>query len=155
MRYEKIGNETREYSYGPGGRVQAEYVGDKVKIYHYNFVTGCLEKSRRTEKNANLIMTDWEIARITAEKTIIRRWRERGFLLKSINGAKYSYNTQGQRFRKELDGKTINYTYDGGKLIAEDDFAYFYDGEGIAGFAKSSTLNAVKFLYVKDREPET
>ena len=151
VRYEKIGNETREYSYGPGGRVQAEYVGDKVKIYHYNFVTGCLEKitedGEEREFNYDRLgnCTYYSGENYNSEV----EW-ERGFLLKSINGAKYSYNTQGQRFRKELDGKTINYTYDGGKLIAEDDFAYFYDGEGIAGFAKSSTLNAVKFLYVKD-----
>ena len=68
---------------------------------------------------------------------------ERGTFLKSYDGENYTYDGQGNLYKKSNASRTwINY-YDGSKLIAqkitydgnkEKIIRYFYDLEGIAGF---------------------
>ena len=81
---------------------------------------------------------------------------ERGTFLKSYDGENYTYDGQGNLYKKSNASRTwINY-YDGSKLIAQkityDDnkekiIRYFYDLEGIAGF-KIGTSD--KYTYAKD-----
>ena len=52
------------------------------------------------------------------------------------NGAKYSYNADGIRYKKTLaNGETVKMYLDGGKLLGEDrsdcKLRYFYDAMGL------------------------
>ena len=67
--------------------------------------------------------------------------------MKKFGSTTYSYNAQGVRYQKNVNGTVTEYVYDGGKLISEGGGrVYFYDMEGVIGYGSSSQT----YTYVKD-----
>ena len=85
-------------------------------------------------------------------------WFRRGWLSAFVrnNGAMYlyRYNHEGVRCRKEGEGVTTTYYYDGSKLLGENRVSgdtttrirYYYDAAGITGFSR----NGANYRYAKD-----
>lgn len=74
----------------------------------------------------------------------------RGRLLASVNTTTYTYDKDGIRTKKIVNGVTHEYFYDGNKLIAEkvgdDYFYFFYDESGVCGFRYKD----INYEYVKN-----
>ena len=74
----------------------------------------------------------------------------RGRLLASVNGTTYTYDKDGVRTKKIVNGVTHEYFYDGDKLIAEKVgdkyFYFFYDESGVCGFRYEN----IDYEYVKN-----
>ena len=76
-------------------------------------------------------------------------------LLSSYGNNYYNYNYQGNRISKVTSNKTINYYYDGSKLLGEDHsdglkIRYIYDLMGITGARYITSSGITDYIYVKD-----
>lgn len=76
-------------------------------------------------------------------------------LLSRYGNNSYNYNYQGNRISKITNTKTINYYYDGSKLLGEDHsdgvkIRYIYDLMGITGARYITSSGITDYIYVKD-----
>ena len=81
-------------------------------------------------------------------------WTRDNLLTKYGNNS-YNYNYQGNRVSKTTNTKTINYYYDGSKLLGEDHsdgvkIRYVYDLLGITGARYITSSGITDYIYVKD-----
>ena len=138
---------TIEYSYRADGSIGGERRNgiDKLYSYYQGRLTGFRNgnESFRTEFGYDNLGNCTHYKRSDTAAANME-W-ERGSLLKRYTTAgrdghteaKYYYNSQGIRFKKEVGGEETNYYLDGGKLIMEKKgyrlMRFTYDQEGILG----------------------
>ena len=117
---ESMGGESIYYNYDKGRliRRKEKFIENNFSYDNYG---NCTHYNRKSSEDQNMF---WE----------------RGNFLKEFKGdvnIKYSYNSEGKRFRKNINGENIEYYYDGDKLIGEKHsdkyISYLYDADGLNG----------------------
>ena len=150
----------KTYSYNKDGSLYCESMGGESVYYTYD--KGRLIK-RKEKFIENLFdydnfgnCTHYNINSQTEQQNMF--W-ERGNLLKEFNcnkNIKYFYNGEGLRFKKLINDESIEYVYDGSKLIREErngfSIRFLYDADGLSGIIPLCTSDEYQYTFVKDAE---
>ena len=134
---------TRRYTYKNEGGIASETCGDRVKYYEYDYYNRLKKIREGTKEN----VFDYDAFGNCVEYDGVSLNWERGNLLKNFGDATYSYNIQGQRFKKTIGKKVIQYNYDGGKLLGESEYEYKPRYEGSAPEYLPTEKNDIEYLY--------
>ena len=152
------------YSYDGTGNLQNKY--EQVLDPNYGYPTGTQNgntyeytdtswKDKLTKVNSSNISYDANGNPLTYRDGMSFEW-ENGRTLKNINTSdkaiQMSYDSNGMRTQKTVDGVKTNYYYDSNKnLIAlvkgNDTLLFYYDSEGNA---TSFSYNGTMYFYVKN-----
>ena len=152
------------YSYDGAGNLQNKY--EQVLEPNYGYPTGTQYgntyeytdtswKDKLTKVNGSNISYDANGNPLTYRDGMSFEW-ENGRTLKNINTSdkaiQMSYDSNGMRTQKTVDGVKTNYYYDSNKnLIAlvkgNDSLLFYYDSEGNA---TSFSYNGTMYFYVKN-----
>ena len=152
------------YSYDGTGNLQNKY--EQVLDPNYGYPTGTQNgntyeytdtswKDKLTKVNSSNISYDENGNPLTYRDGMSFEW-ENGRTLKNINTSdkaiQMSYDSNGMRTQKTVDGVKTNYYYDSNKnLIAlvkgNDTLLFYYDSEGNA---TSFSYNGTMYFYVKN-----
>mgnify|MGYP001351399911 CR=1 FL=1 len=152
------------YSYDGAGNLQNKY--EQVLDPTYGYPTGTQHgntyeytdtswKDKLTKVNSSNISYDANGNPLTYRDGMSFEW-ENGRILKKINtsdkSVQMSYDSNGMRTQKSVDGVKTNYYYDSNKnLIAlvkgNDTLLFYYDSEGSA---TSFSYNGTMYFYVKN-----
>ena len=147
------------YSYDGAGNLQNKYeqVLDPTGTQHGNTYeyTDTSWKDKLTKINGDNITYDANGNPLTYRDGMSFEW-ENGRILKKINtsdkSVQMSYDSNGMRTQKTVDGVKTNYYYDSNKnLIAlvkgNDTLLFYYDSDGSA---TSFSYNGTMYFYVKN-----
>ena len=80
-------------------------------------------------------------------------WEQGRKLVKIGNNISYTYDGNGMRYKKVVNGNTTEYYYNGTQLLAEyrrgtgEMLAYFYDQSGVAGLIYDSRFGGIRHYY--------
>ena len=152
------------YSYDGAGNLQNKY--EQVLDPNYGYPTGTQHgntyeytdtswKDKLTKVNGSNISYDANGNPLSYRDGMSFEW-ENGRILKKINtsdkSVQMSYDSNGMRTQKSVDGVKTNYYYDNNKnLIAlvkgNDTLLFYYDSEGSA---TSFSYNGTMYFYVKN-----
>ncbi|MTQ95194.1 hypothetical protein GMC97_10645 [Ruminococcus bromii] len=152
------------YSYDGAGNLQNKY--EQVLDPTYGYPTGTQHgntyeytdtswKDKLTKVNGSNISYDANGNPLTYRDGMSFEW-ENGRILKNINtsdkSVQMSYDSNGMRTQKTVDGVKTNYYYDSNKnLIAlvkgNDTLLFYYDSDGSA---TSFSYNGTMYFYVKN-----
>ena len=152
------------YSYDGAGNLQNKY--EQVLDPNYGYPTGTQHgntyeytdtswKDKLTKVNGSNISYDANGNPLTYRDGMSFEW-ENGRILKKINtsdkSVQMSYDSNGMRTQKTVDGVKTNYYYDSNKnLIAlvkgNDTLLFYYDSDGSA---TSFSYNGTMYFYVKN-----
>ena len=152
------------YSYDGAGNLQNKY--EQVLDPTYGYPTGTQHgntyeytdtswKDKLTKINGDNITYDANGNPLTYRDGMSFEW-ENGRILKKINtsdkSVQMSYDSNGMRTQKSVDGVKTNYYYDSNKnLIAlvkgNDTLLFYYDSDGSA---TSFSYNGTMYFYVKN-----
>ena len=152
------------YSYDGAGNLQNKY--EQVLDPNYGYPTGTQHgntyeytdtswKDKLTKINGNNITYDANGNPLSYRDGMSFEW-ENGRILKKINtsdkSVQMSYDSNGMRTQKTVDGVKTNYYYDSNKnLIAlvkgNDTLLFYYDSDGSA---TSFSYNGTMYFYVKN-----
>lgn len=152
------------YSYDGAGNLQNKY--EQVLDPTYGYPTGTQHgntyeytdtswKDKLTKVNGSNISYDANGNPLTYRDGMSFEW-ENGRILKKINtsdkSVQMSYDSNGMRTQKSVDGVKTNYYYDSNKnLIAlvkgNDTLLFYYDSDGSA---TSFSYNGTMYFYVKN-----
>ena len=152
------------YSYDGAGNLQNKY--EQVLDPNYGYPTGTQHgntyeytdtswKDKLTKVNGSNISYDANGNPLTYRDGMSFEW-ENGRILKKINtsdkSVQMSYDSNGMRTQKTVDGVKTNYYYDSDKnLIAlvkgNDTLLFYYDSDGSA---TSFSYNGTMYFYVKN-----
>ena len=152
------------YSYDGAGNLQNKY--EQVLDPNYGYPTGTQHgntyeytdtswKDKLTKVNGSNISYDANGNPLTYRDGMSFEW-ENGRILKNINtsdkAVQMSYDSNGMRTQKTVDGVKTNYYYDSNKnLIAlvkgNDTLLFYYDSDGSA---TSFSYNGTMYFYVKN-----
>ena len=152
------------YSYDGAGNLQKKY--EQVLDPTYGYPTGTQHgntyeytdtswKDKLTKINGDNITYDANGNPLTYRDGMSFEW-ENGRILKKINtsdkSVQMSYDSNGMRTQKSVDGVKTNYYYDSNKnLIAlvkgNDTLLFYYDSDGSA---TSFSYNGTMYFYVKN-----
>ena len=152
------------YSYDRAGNLQNKY--EQVLDPNYGYPTGTQHgntyeytdtswKDKLTKVNGSNISYDANGNPLTYRDGMSFEW-ENGRILKNINTSdkaiQMSYDSNGMRTQKTVDGVKTNYYYDSNKnLIAlvkgNDTLLFYYDSDGSA---TSFSYNGTMYFYVKN-----
>ena len=152
------------YSYDRAGNLQNKY--EQVLDPTYGYPTGTQNgntyeytdtswKDKLTKVNGSNISYDANGNPLTYRDGMSFEW-ENGRILKNINtsdkAVQMSYDSNGMRTQKSVDGVKTNYYYDSNKnLIAlvkgNDTLLFYYDSDGNA---TSFSYNGTMYFYVKN-----
>ena len=152
------------YSYDGAGNLQNKY--EQVLDPNYGYPTGTQHgntyeytdtswKDKLTKVNGSNISYDANGNPLTYRDGMSFEW-ENGRILKKINTSdssiQMSYDSNGMRTQKTVDGVKTNYYYDSNKnLIAlvkgNDTLLFYYDSDGSA---TSFSYNGTMYFYVKN-----
>ena len=152
------------YSYDIAGNLQNKY--EQVLDPNYGYPTGTQHgntyeytdtswKDKLTKVNGSNISYDANGNPLTYRDGMSFEW-ENGRILKKINtsdkSVQMSYDSNGMRTQKSVDGVKTNYYYDSNKnLIAlvkgNDTLLFYYDSDGNA---TSFSYNGTMYFYVKN-----
>ena len=152
------------YSYDGAGNLQNKY--EQVLDPTYGYPTGTQNgntyeytdtswKDKLTKVNGSNISYDANGNPLSYRDGMSFEW-ENGRILKNINtsdkAVQMSYDSNGMRTQKSVDGVKTNYYYDSNKnLIAlvkgNDTLLFYYDSDGSA---TSFSYNGTMYFYVKD-----
>ena len=152
------------YSYDGAGNLQNKY--EQALDPNYGYPTGTQHgntyeytdtswKDKLTKINGNNITYDANGNPLTYRDGMSFEW-ENGRILKKINtsdkSVQMSYDSNGMRTQKSVDGVKTNYYYDSNKnLIAlvkgNDTLLFYYDSDGSA---TSFSYNGTMYFYVKN-----
>ncbi|WP_304033652.1 RHS repeat domain-containing protein [Ruminococcus bromii] len=152
------------YSYDGAGNLQNKY--EQVLDPTYGYPTGTQHgntyeytdtswKDKLTKVNGSNISYDANGNPLTYRDGMSFEW-ENGRILKKINtsdkSVQMSYDSNGMRTQKTVDGVKTNYYYDSNKnLIAlvkgNDTLLFYYDSDGSA---TSFSYNGTMYFYVKN-----
>ena len=152
------------YSYDGAGNLQNKY--EQVLDPNYGYPTGTQHgntyeytdtswKDKLTKVNGSNISYDANGNPLTYRDGMSFEW-ENGRILKKINtsdkSVQMSYDSNGMRTQKSVDGVKTNYYYDSNKnLIAlvkgNDTLLFYYDSDGSA---TSFSYNGTMYFYVKN-----
>ena len=152
------------YSYDGAGNLQNKY--EQVLDPTYGYPTGTQNgntyeytdtswKDKLTKVNGSNISYDANGNPLTYRDGMSFEW-ENGRILKNINtsdkSVQMSYDSNGMRTQKTVDGVKTNYYYDSNKnLIAlvkgNDTLLFYYDSDGSA---TSFSYNGTMYFYVKN-----
>ena len=152
------------YSYDGAGNLQNKY--EQVLDPNYGYPTGTQHgntyeytdtswKDKLTKVNGSNISYDANGNPLTYRDGMSFEW-ENGRILKNINTSdkaiQMSYDSNGMRTQKSVDGVKTNYYYDSNKnLIAlvkgNDTLLFYYDSDGSA---TSFSYNGTMYFYVKN-----
>ena len=152
------------YSYDGAGNLQNKY--EQVLDPNYGYPTGTQNgntyeytdtswKDKLTKINGDNITYDANGNPLTYRDGMSFEW-ENGRILKKINtsdkSVQMSYDSNGMRTQKSVDGVKTNYYYDSNKnLIAlvkgNDTLLFYYDSDGSA---TSFSYNGTMYFYVKN-----
>lgn len=152
------------YSYDGAGNLQNKY--EQVLDPTYGYPTGTQHgntyeytdtswKDKLTKINGDNITYDANGNPLTYRDGMSFEW-ENGRILKKINtsdkSVQMSYDSNGMRTQKSVDGVKTNYYYDSNKnLIAlvkgKDTLLFYYDSDGSA---TSFSYNGTMYFYVKN-----
>ncbi|SCJ02563.1 Cell wall-associated polypeptide CWBP200 [uncultured Ruminococcus sp.] len=152
------------YSYDGAGNLQNKY--EQVLDPNYGYPTGTQHgntyeytdtswKDKLTKVNGSNISYDENGNPLTYRDGMSFEW-ENGRILKKINtsdkSVQMSYDSNGMRTQKTVDGVKTNYYYDSNKnLIAlvkgNDTLLFYYDSDGSA---TSFSYNGTMYFYVKN-----
>ena len=152
------------YSYDGAGNLQNKY--EQVLDPTYGYPTGTQHgntyeytdtswKDKLTKVNGSNISYDANGNPLTYRDGMTFEW-ENGRILKKINtsdkSVQMSYDSNGMRTQKTVDGVKTNYYYDSNKnLIAlvkdNDTLLFYYDSDGSA---TSFSYNGTMYFYVKN-----
>ena len=152
------------YSYDGAGNLQNKY--EQVLDPNYGYPTGTQHgntyeytdtswKDKLTKINGDNITYDANGNPLTYRDGMSFEW-ENGRILKKINtsdkSVQMSYDSNGMRTQKSVDGVKTNYYYDSNKnLIAlvkgNDTLLFYYDSDGNA---TSFSYNGTMYFYVKN-----
>ena len=152
------------YSYDRAGNLQNKY--EQVLDPTYGYPTGTQHgntyeytdtswKDKLTKVNGSNISYDANGNPLTYRDGMSFEW-ENGRILKNINtsdkSVQMSYDSNGMRTQKTVDGVKTNYYYDSNKnLIAlvkgNDTLLFYYDSDGSA---TSFSYNGTMYFYVKN-----
>lgn len=136
---------TKTYEYNADGSIKSEQTSGNAKIgYTY-------DKGRLVKRGEKTYAYD-NIGNCTDFAGTALKWH-RGTLLKQYGAdAKYAYDSQGVRFRKQVGDVTTTYFHDGAKIIDElrgkTRIQYLYDAEEVIGFKAQSFY----YYFVKDAQ---
>ena len=152
------------YSYDGAGNLQNKY--EQVLDPNYGYPTGTQHgntyeytdtswKDKLTKVNGSNISYDANGNPLSYRDGMSFEW-ENGRILKNINtsdkSVQMSYDSNGMRTQKSVDGVKTNYYYDSNKnLIAlvkgNDTLLFYYDSDGSA---TSFSYNGTMYFYVKN-----
>ena len=152
------------YSYDGAGNLQNKY--EQVLDPNYGYPTGTQHgntyeytdtswKDKLTKINGDNITYDANGNPLSYRDGMSFEW-ENGRILKNINtsdkAVQMSYDSNGMRTQKSVDGVKTNYYYDSNKnLIAlvkgNDTLLFYYDSDGSA---TSFSYNGTMYFYVKN-----
>lgn len=152
------------YSYDGAGNLQNKY--EQVLDPNYGYPTGTQNgntyeytdtswKDKLTKINGDNITYDANGNPLSYRDGMTFEW-ENGRILKKINtsdkSVQMSYDSNGMRTQKSVDGVKTNYYYDSNKnLIAlvkgNDTLLFYYDSDGSA---TSFSYNGTMYFYVKN-----
>ena len=152
------------YSYDGAGNLQNKY--EQVLDPNYGYPTGTQHgntyeytdtswKDKLTKVNGSNIFYDANGNPLSYRDGMSFEW-ENGRILKNINtsdkAVQMSYDSNGMRTQKSVDGVKTNYYYDSNKnLIAlvkgNDTLLFYYDSDGSA---TSFSYNGTMYFYVKN-----
>ena len=152
------------YSYDGAGNLQNKY--EQVLDPNYGYPTGTQHgntyeytdtswKDKLTKVNGSNISYDANGNPLSYRDGMSFEW-ENGRILKNINtsdkAVQMSYDSNGMRTQKSVDGVKTNYYYDSNKnLIAlvkgNDTLLFYYDSDGSA---TSFSYNGTMYFYVKN-----
>ena len=162
--YDYVNNFYIKYSYDGAGNLQGKYEQNIDPTYGYP--TGTVHgniyeytdtswKDKLTRINADNVTYDANGNPLSYRDGMTFEW-ENGRILKNINTSdktiQMSYDSNGMRTQKSVDGVKTNYYYDSDKnLIAlvkgNDTLLFYYDSDGNA---TSFSFNGTMYFYVKN-----
>ncbi len=158
--------ETKTYKYDKFGRLIDEngnkYIYDEYGRMKVKGICDCKYDKRGRLIKFQLSNLDYDNYGNCIQKDETIYSYTRGNLLERISGLEnvsgdviYTYDLNGVRYSKTVNGVTTTYYYDGDKLIGEDrsngiKLRYFYDEQGVCGFKHIKNGLEQDFRYVRN-----